>query len=203
VSERDRWTQARLGTVFDASLEALGLARLAFARPDVLRCFQALPGGGRLNCLGVMLPRKSEGVRLSLELPPERLRSYLDAVGWPGTDKALASVMPLLSDGVDRLGVALDVGAGVGPRLGLELVFHTPPGRSPRFQAVLAWLEERGLCTPGKRHALLEWSGLTELEEGRCVERRVHHVKLVLSPDGIAEAKSYPWLTSLQALARP
>lgn len=129
----------------------------------------------------------------------------------PGQD-ALDDLLALVGP-TDHTWLHLDVGHGVQPTIGLECYFagNAQPRREPRWAALLGVLVERGLCTRAKRDALLAYPGhagdaagaapwpaelvaAEELLEGRrrsTFVRTLHHLKVVLRPGGVLEAKAY------------
>jgi hypothetical protein len=102
----------------------------------------------------------------------------------------------------------VDVAGAPLPRAGVELALAREPQVRGRLveTAFLSRLVETGLCTPGRRDALLAWPGTRrctlphELWESVMV-RRVNCVKLVSGPQGV-EAKAYLLACSLPAPAR-
>jgi hypothetical protein len=168
-------------------------------------CYEALPEGAFVPYVGVLLPRGTETVRLCVGgIEPPDLPGYLRAVGWSGSGAALGALAERLAgtrEGAvlaDPALVHLDVGAGVGPVVGMEYVFDRPPqvrGVLPQA-AFLDALVAEGLCTPEKRAALARWPGCSlerfahELWQSLVI-RRVNHVKVVFDGERAAQAKGY------------
>ncbi|WP_438030145.1 hypothetical protein [Sorangium sp. So ce233] len=180
-------------------LEALDAPFGEAAVEGAMRCVRLLPGGSRLNHLGVMRGRPAAPLRLALELPPTALRAYLRELGWEGTDEDLAPLSPALARGVDRLGLALDMTEDAPRRVGLELVYLRPSLAEPRFRALLEDLTAHEACDPRKRAALASWSGVAQIRDGRRFERGVWHVKCVIEPGAPLLAKSYLFLAAVAA----
>lgn len=176
------------------------------------RCLAALPAGGRLNSLGLMLSRHSELVRLNLEgLSLEQIIPYLQTLGWQGQVASLQAALPLLQ-GADRVILALDVGARVMPRIGFECFLEKQPKQDEhRWASWLDQLVQANLCTPEKRDGLLQWPGFCRRKDyagewpqnliassgflgaraSSVFYRTISHLKIVCRPDSSLEAKGY------------
>lgn len=199
-------------------LEPLIQSLLPNSNPAVLSqvkaCYDALPPGAGITHLGAMLSRSDQGVRLNMAgLPPEQLPTYLAAIGWQDTTEQLSPLLSTLSDYVESARIlAIDVGAKVSPRIGLECYFSHQPKQEPRWQAFLDYLVEQGLCTPTKAAALLNWPGAVQASQGHpdwpenlslgdrffgshagsVFVRWINHLKLVYTPGYPLEVKAYP-----------
>jgi hypothetical protein len=169
------------------------------------RCRRALPPGAFVQYVGLMLARGSDTVRFVFAgLSEPHLPGFLAGAGWPGPSGDLLDVL----DGVTRSGgetlhpgadaLQLDFGpSGALPRIGLEYVFDRScqVEEGIRERRFLEHLVERGLCSPEKLAALLKLPGRDlAVWKDLCLighSRQVHHVKLVVGPDGVSEAKAY------------
>lgn len=145
------------------ALDALAGAAPSVARRVALqRALAALPPGGALFQLGVMLSRADDRLRICASgLDPAALQAYLVALGLPddtGERSALlAAVGPLCAE----IRVGLDAAAdGIGSRIGFECYGGTERADVPRWLALMDWLVRQGLATEAERQALLAWSGL-------------------------------------------
>jgi hypothetical protein len=177
-------------------------------------CFRALLPDEQVFQVGLMLSRGAGAVRLCIRLhSAERIVEYLAGVGWPGDEAGLRDVLEPVARSVDRVLLDIDVGETVGAKIGLECYFdrNSQPGREPRWDAFLNFLVSQGLCTPGKREALLAYPGFVDqnaegmpwpaalrrasrLLGGRSLStfiRSLHHVKIVYRPGAPPEAKAY------------
>src|SRR5262249_603070 len=66
------------------------------------RCVELLPSGGWLFNIGVMLARRSAGLRLVLpRLGMAKIVSFLRAIGWPGQPEALFSLVSPAAEDAD------------------------------------------------------------------------------------------------------
>ena len=193
-----------------AALERHELARDALARlwdravPEAMaarlqRCHQLLPRGAELFAVGAMLARQWDAARICIKnvavpaVPP-----LLEALEWPGAMPKVRQWLGALAPRVDRVFINLDVGTGVFPTLGLECKFRRPAPEEPRWPALLAYLQERGLCRDEKRRGLLNWPGPFYSEqrlEGETwvsgFDNMLTHVKIGFRLDGQIEAKAY------------
>lgn len=194
------------------------LAMLNGASPSVRQrgvvadCLAALPEGADLFQTGLMLSRPEPVLRLCLRgLPATGISHFLAEVGWPGPSKAVSGMLDAVLPLVDDIMVDLDAGDALAPKVGLECYISRDETLASRLEAFLVWLHESGLATAGKCRALSAWYGISHerwrpalwpaaLRErsdrpspGHCgvFERYLHHVKLVVHPDGSLEAKAY------------
>ena len=170
-------------------------------------CFAALPSGAFVIYLGVMLsrPAAAAAVRLCVMGVEGRraLASFLRAAEWPGPADdviELAAALAHADNGAGAAMVHLDVmpGGGVAPVLGLEFTFTRRPQLDGRIaeRGLLDALVARRLCDPAKRDALAGWPGyhigtLPHELWPSLVIRRLNHVKVVCTPDGMVDAKAY------------
>jgi hypothetical protein len=164
---------------------------------------------GRL--VGVMLSRDAELRCMIRDLQPERVRVFLDQVGWPG---GVSVVVDLLSQRVFQSAGALLV-LGHGPELvagcGIEMIYGQGEDKVPERAALLRWLISRELADRVRVGALApinaraDWPdaliarALTEGEDRLLYLRRfVNHVKLNIIGDEIAAAKAYLALAPIE-----
>jgi hypothetical protein len=88
--------------------------------------------------------------------------------------------------------INLDVGAGVGPRVGIEFHHPTSPERDPRWRDLFDALEAAGACPSATRHALAEWAAPEAAPAiGSIRVQRELLVKVVHEPDAPLRAKAY------------
>ena len=191
------------GWVTETLLPALqGGPLTAGQRARILSCLDALPPSASLLYVFSLRARGSDAVRLELfGLEPAEMLSYLEGVT-PEMVPAVAKAA-LLFEGVERLHLSFDVTDAILPRIGIEGSFPRQPSREPRWQAFFERLVESGLCSPGKREAVLAWPGYDTFwtaperwpvsalgPQGACL-RTLSHVKVVCRPDRDLEAKAY------------
>jgi hypothetical protein len=203
--DQHRWLVAAIEELADAPLPG---AR----RNQAADCLMALPPGGRLFQIGVMLSRTQPFLRLCVKgIPIMDIPGYLEGIGWRGArcelDALLAAIAPLIDDVM----LDLDLEDGIRERIGLECYLDEGPQLSGRLTALLAHLQSVGLCTQAKAGALVAWYGLTH--ERWCrgswpadlrddpqrpgpghsggFVRSLHHIKLVFDPPRALEAKAY------------
>jgi hypothetical protein len=186
--------------------------------PAVAACLDRVLAVGPLRRhlfqVGFMLAREGSGVRLVTTVPSaEDLLESLAACRWPGDVAAARDLAQTAFAFADTVALHLDVGEGVAPVLGLEIVFRQrrEPRREPRWTGLLDGLVADGLCTPEKRAGMLAYAGYeTSAASGLAFPpslaaaaaaqgpevismwvRKLFHVKLVSRPDRPPEAKGY------------
>lgn len=132
-------------------------------RDGLQRCADALTPGAHFNYAGLMLGREPGALRIGVEglAPQSAIPDYLERIGWSGPVNALRAFLAGLPAPLQRSApvVALDVGASIGGRVGLEfLLCHEPAVQEGRAQLLLDHLVGLGLCSPEKRSAVLRWA---------------------------------------------
>jgi hypothetical protein len=189
---------------FRQSMEMVNLLReLPLPTPTetlLARCFALVPDGGLVLHIAVMLGRPGEGVRTSVMLRRDHVLDYLHGLGWEAGLDTLREVLRALAPFCDFehpdsiVQIDLDIGASVGPLLGLML----RPNRLGGWPLLLDALVHVGWCTPQKRTALLEWPGdsparLADNGASRaCMLRRdLAHAKLACAAALEPKAKAY------------
>ena len=174
-------------------------------------CAAAGPESARFSHLGVMLSRPTPVVRVNIRgIPEGELEDYLRQIGCGDETATLSNLLEGISDFVDYIILALDVGEKVYPRIGLECFLNKQPSEEGHWQLFLDYLVEKGLCTPGKKDALLSWEGYSlpssepqlwpkniswgdRFLGARAVSlftRYINHLKIVYQPS-LLEAKAY------------
>jgi hypothetical protein len=182
--------------VIDAALPSLlGKAPPEALRRSLLACHAALPEGGRIFHLSVMMVRRPAVVKLNVALPRERLVDYLRALDWPGDLGAVAALADRYCSRSESVTVDLGVGEPRVGRLGLEFFEDDTYRSDPRRQDLLDRLVADGLCTEAKRAALHAWTGTSEARyEGQAwpcrLDRRLD-LKIVYQHRCPSEAKAY------------
>lgn len=180
--------------------------------PNLLLCANSLPDKARIAHIGAMLSRPTKEMRIVIkELTSQELCNYLDKIGWIDTTNKFKSLVAILSEFVDSIALTFDVGDTIHSRIGLECFLEKQPHDEPRWQPFLDYLVEEGLCTPGKRNALLAWPGFsqkadipelwpTNLTGGdlflgskvlSVFWRTINHIKVIYEPGNPLEAKGY------------
>jgi SAM-dependent methyltransferase len=200
------WLPDELALLRGRELSAEVVARVA-------ACQEALPPGGGVFQVGVMLSRAEDGVRLILRgIPPLALPDYLERSGWGQAPAGLATLLDIAAGFALHPNLCLDVGRTFGRTIGLECSAHRiGPNAPARWPELLDGLVRRGLCRPEKAVALLEWASLARgtlcigewpehlrsaaspplAGEQPAVYRNLSHLKLVCYTDGRLEAKAY------------
>lgn len=175
-------------------------------------CTNSLPDGARISNLAVMLSRPTQAVRVVVKgIPPHQLTDYLVQIGWSEPKNQISPIISTLSEWVDSMALAFDVGDTIHPRIGLECRLQKQPLDEPRWQLLLDYLVEKGLCTSAKRNALLAWPGFSQKAEQMQLwpsnliwgdlflgtkalsvfSRTIYEVKIVYQPNSPLSAKGY------------
>jgi hypothetical protein len=197
ASGGQRWARAHVQLTAQMADLVQGRPMRGEVRARLEDCLIALPAHARVFCIGVMAGRPSADARVCLKgLCPGDHVKYLGRVGFAGSSRATALLEELASY-VDAINLDLDVGAAVGPRAHLELRCdeEVSPGASTRWARLMAFLVARDLVLPAKATAMLGWPGLPVERLGPARTslflRKLSHVKLTWTSDGVAEAKGY------------
>lgn len=195
----------------DLISEALGLLNYPLSpliESNLKLCADFLPDGAQFAHFAVMLSRPGLGVRVNvINIPPDQLLDYLLKIGGSDPTEAFSPLIYNLSELVDYVVLAFDVGEIIYPRIGLECYLRKQPRYEPRWHLFLDNLVDSRLCTPAKRDALLTWSGIDKQkykQEGNLswesvfsqsmysvYWRMINHIKIVYQPGCPLEAKGY------------
>ncbi len=174
----------------------------------------SLPANARLFSMGTVLDRSPESIRLTVaNLSAEQIPGFLQSRGRPVPKAAMQSITAPSPRKLPGVVVAMDVGRGVTPRVGLIPSCNGPDQASTEasWRVLLERLADCGLCTIEEKDALLAWPGymLYDIEhdfpppEGLSgaaafgialrwlLVRSLHHVKIDCFPDGSHAAKAY------------
>lgn len=196
------------------ALDALAGAGPSSSRRAALRrVVAALPEGGAVFQLGVMLSRGDDRVRACISgLAGPALDRCLTTLGLPDIDGARAAFLASVEPVCAEIRAGLDATAdGVGRRVGFECYGGLGPDDASRWLALIGWLERHGLALPGEAQALKAWGGLqhsrllrdawpgwTDQHPARPPEagagalwRSLNHVKITLDPPAPLAAKAY------------
>lgn len=183
------------------------------ARDTALQhCIESLPGDAYAFQVGAMWSRATGAVRICLRgIAPAAIAEVLERLGWPGSRTEVTALISTLAQLALRLDIDIDLGASVGPKLGIECYFGTDPQTTGRLRRMSDYLVAEGLCTAAKADALLRYSGLTHQdvsttpwppylralasaagpEVASCLLRWVHHIKVVHEAGRPMAAKAY------------
>jgi hypothetical protein len=156
------------------------------SRDDVkLRhCFDALPGGGHVLHLGLMLGRSQAQLRLSVRLPYDTVTRYLGAIGADAAAEGAREVLAVMARWLSPVQLDFDFAPSTSPRIGFGI--RPDPATGERWEALLDDLVAMRCCRREKAEALLEWTNESEPERFL-----LSHVKVVTSPGARPQAKAY------------
>ena len=198
---RQQWVQAA-PAVDELALLLLGQPVQAATRAMLGAAFAALPSGGRVIDVAVMVPRGQAAVRLFVSVPRAQLAGYLAALDWIDEGGALERMMDTLFGRCAHVSLPLDVGPRVGPRIGIALspAWVAEDGDGDDWTAIGHRLVGLGLSTDEQAAALGRWPGrgaplaIAGRWPSQAV-RLISHVKVVLEPSRPIVAKAYLWVT--------
>jgi len=174
-----------------------------------------MPEETSLFQIGTMLSRENQMVRLHInKIKPEQIIPYLKQIGYEEKDDGLEILIDEIKDKADRFVLSFDVKEnGIGPRIGIELSYSSDLFQEEkRWDNLLDYLVEKGICLEEKREALLNYTGAEENHDfsGAVLKpvstsadyldkinkstmvRYINHVKIVYNPNKKLEAKAYP-----------
>ncbi len=193
-------------------------------REEVVACLHrchntAKNYGGGVFQIGLMLSRPGDSIRICVHnVDKKHVYQFVRDIGWPGNLEDLNQALAGPCAAFDRLALAFDCAAvlpgGLSPKLGLESYFKNKaqPDKEPRWESALQTLVDDGICLPGKAEALLRFPAVTRLLPfsdpalkalpgyvvPKAAARGLHHIKIVLEPEGGLSAKAYLWCGYVQ-----
>jgi len=153
---------------------------------------ERMTGLARLMHVGVAAGPDGARVRLIVKLSRSAVAGMLTALDWPGDASAVGHRLEALWPADESVSVHLDVGHGLGSRVGVEFYRPSSPLDDPAWQPLLDGIVTNGLCTADQRDALSAWPDREREETGaRPSLRRQLLVKAVFARDQIEKAKAY------------
>ncbi|WP_437318136.1 hypothetical protein [Sorangium sp. So ce385] len=162
------------------------------------RTVAALPPGGQLIHLSVMLGRSPAAAKLYVAVPRRELSAYLHEIGYPGALDDVAALTREPFPEVEPVYLDLTISDAVSSRIGLAFsqLHLRGPGQATRdWGGLLDLCVERGACCPEKRAALGAWTGSERVcFDGERWPVRLHRyldVKLVVAEGKPLLAKAY------------
>lgn len=169
---------------------------------EIARCLDECPGQVVPGTVGFFLGRPHAGVRLCLAgFDLWGAKEYLKCLRYEGDlERFLKETLAIRANAsgiIEEVGMLhVDVvNGGIGPRVGLELVFEVnrQMSRHRLDMDILDALADRGLASPHRNRQLAAWPGAArgEGEDTAVYLRRVNHLKLVFDGDRQVEAKAY------------
>ena len=208
--------QQAVTEVVDALLSSVGWTMRDGEREGVERAYLAQPEDTRMDSFGIF-PARERSIRLAVMgfKSAQDISAYLERARWPGQRTAVEDVIARFRERVHvvRTGLNIDVREdGLGPTLGLTLIVKQRYTKDSRYwlDGLTDWdpfLEALGheeLVVADKLAALANWvSKPTPLfaRSGRYVLLRgIHHIKLVISEEGLSKAKAYVFMVLSGAL---
>ena len=166
----------------------------------VERVIAGLAPTGMLVHAGIRPFPSGPVVRLVARLPRPLMPAYLEQIGWPGSGTEFAAVMQRLCPQTVVHALNLDVGASVGPRLGVEYHFRGSPVDDPRWRSLFDGLVAAGACTLARRDVLARWKPPRAVRADAPLRELL--VKVVYESGRPLTAKAYlpyapgPWLAT-------
>ena len=209
----NRETVTDAQTLIDIILKLRNFPVSSKLESNVGLCYDSLPPEGRIASVGAMLSRENQALKLGLKgISTQQLLDYLAQIGWQDPTNQLPPLLLKLSEFVDEIGLDVEIGDTVYPRIGLECYFEKQPFSEPqRWEVFLDRLVTRGLCTVAKKDGLLAWPGFTqkadrmELWPSNLIwgdifmgskgfsifSRTIYEIKIVYHPGEPLSAKAY------------
>ncbi len=139
-----------------------GYSNTASLESNLSYYFDCLPPSSTVTPIGLMLSRPNKPVRLGIQgTSSQHLLDYLAKLGWFDVTSTFSSITLALEKFVDSFRLCFDIYDSFSPKIGLECFLQQPSDES-RWQQLLNYLVEIGVCTPVKRDALLTWPGFSQ-----------------------------------------
>lgn len=146
------------------------------------RVLDALPAAAWVLHVASTAPRGVAGARIVASLPTEEIGSFVARAGWEGDSSQVDELARRLGASLSRMSVHLDVGAALGPRVGLEVLHPGPPATDRRWAPAFELLTS---LHSEKAEALARWPH----REGDMP--RLLGIKFTIERDGSVGAKAY------------
>ncbi|MDQ1318504.1 MAG: hypothetical protein QG588_2166, partial [Candidatus Poribacteria bacterium] len=185
----------------EMSLELLNRPVSSKIQQNLSACLELLPDKERLPHIGVMLSRQSDSIRITVNIPEDRVLEYLTCVGWTGQMTFVKEILTkFYSCRMSKILVSLDIADTILPDIGIEFGFHTLSQTDLKALLFFDRLEKFGLCTSEKHNALLSWSGFSwETYPGDSwptkLWRSISHIKILSRSGSPLMAKAYLWFS--------
>jgi hypothetical protein len=154
-------------------------------------CVAALPRNAEFAHAAVRPGPEGDVARLVVRLEGRTLPEVLAGLGWQGSPAELRRLLDALFTTRAFHPVNLDLGAGIGPRVGIEFHHPTSPVTDARWRRFLDGLVGAGACTPAQRSRIEAWPLPTAREPTLARVSRDLLVKVVYQTGAPLRAKAY------------
>jgi hypothetical protein len=154
-------------------------------------CVAALPRNAEFAHAAVRPGPGGDAARLVVRLEGRTLPEELAGLGWTGSPSELHRLLDALFTTRAFHPVNLDLGAGIGPRVGIEFHHPTSPVADARWRRFLDGLVALGACTPAQRARIEAWPLPTPREPSLARVSRDLLVKVVHQAGAPLRAKAY------------
>jgi hypothetical protein len=191
---------ARVRSIAEAGLRAtLGIVP-DVRRLDLLaRCARQLPMHGRMLHV-VARPgsgargRQCSDLRIGAIVPTDRVRAWLDAIGWTGAPRQLALLDRVLGGGTSLQHVQVELGDEVHAKLAIDFACSALPSQTRQWSRFIRRLSATGCAVRDKLNAAIGWMASRRVHfAGDLAPARIDQqlfFKLTTTPDSF-EAKAY------------
>jgi hypothetical protein len=181
-----------LGGGFDAAPEA-----------TLRACVASLPRAAEFAHAAIRPGSEGDSARLVVRLEGASLPRTLEDLGWQGSTGELSRLLETLFTTRAFHPVNLDLGAGIGPRVGIEFHHATSPVADGRWRAFLDGLASAGACLPVQRRRIEAWPLARCTEPALARVDRDLLVKVVYQTGAPLRAKAYlPFAVELPRIER-
>ena len=174
-------------------------------RREIEKSVLSLPKGSKLFQIGMMLSRPSRDLRLVIkDVDRKSISAYLKRLRWKGDIEGLNRLISSLPSGISRLVLHIAVERGGISDISIECSFEPNRfHREKRWEKILSYLVEKGLCDEKKKKGLLHFPGVSifpiKLAEDSGLEtyfksmmvRYLSHIKLSYEDGNWKKAKAY------------
>jgi pyrroloquinoline quinone biosynthesis protein E len=162
--------------------------------PMLKKCVNLLEGKNKtVFQLGAMTARgENDSLRFfTYEMTKEELLSYLEAMNWKGSLKAVEELLCQLQPCCAPKGFILDfdiTAEGISEKIGI--CFGTKDKRYRTVEKTIDYLTENGLCISEKRDDIVRWN--TCYPNGNpFIQNDISHFKFAFKGENILAAKAY------------
>jgi len=155
-----------------------------------------LPLQASIHQFGIMIPRKTEAIRIILAKTGfHDLKNLLNDMNWEGEMNTVETVMDMFACHFDYSVFSINLGETMLPDLGIEMYYRNQaqPAWESRWKTVFDLLQDKGMALPEKVAGLANFCGKVTSSHWIPVTyyNGINHIKLSCKPGKPVDCKAY------------